>query len=254
VAARVTLFRFSAKEYEVNIAKIGPPKHGEGHFLTRVGWLRAAVLGANDGLLSTASLMVGVAAAAPGSSQIVLTGVAGIAAGAMAMAAGEYVSVSSQADAEKSDVERERLEHLADPEHEKRELIGIYVDRGLPIALAEQVAHALSETDALAAHLRDELGISEHSIARPTQAAIASAAAFVAGGIIPLLAALFVAGASAIWAIVAVAIAALAVLGAAGAKAGGAPLAVAVTRVVIFGSLAMAITAGVGRIFHIATG
>jgi VIT1/CCC1 family predicted Fe2+/Mn2+ transporter len=238
----------------LNMVKISPVKHGEGHFLTRVGWLRAAVLGANDGLLSTSSLIVGVAAAAVGSSQIVLTGVAGIVAGAMAMAAGEYVSVSSQADAEKADIERERLEHLADPEHERHELIAIYVDRGLPPLLAEQVADALSEKDALEAHLRDELGISDHSVARPTQAAIASAAAFVAGGIIPLLTVLIVAPGSAVWAIVTVAILALALLGAAGAKAGGAPLATAVMRVVIFGSLAMAITGGVGRIFHIATG
>lgn len=231
-----------------------PSKHGEGHFLTRVGWLRAAVLGANDGLLSTSSLMVGVAAAAAGSSQLVLTGIAGIAAGAMAMAAGEYVSVSSQADAEKADIERERREHLDDPEHERRELVAIYVDRGLPEPLAAQVADALTEKDPVAAHLRDELGISDHSVARPTQAAVASAFAFVTGGLIPLLTALLVAPASEVWAIVIVAILALAILGAAGAKAGGAPLASAVTRVVIFGSLAMAVTAGVGKIFHIATG
>lgn len=228
--------------------------HGEAHFLTRIGWLRAAVLGANDGLLSTSSLMVGVAAAAAAPGQIILTGVAGIAAGAMAMAAGEYVSVSSQADSENADIERERREHLADPEYERRELVAIYVDRGLPHPLAEQVADALSENGALEAHLRDELGISDHSIARPAQAAIASAASFVTGGIVPLLTVLFVAEASAIWAISAVAIVALALLGAAGAKAGGAPLAAAIVRVVLFGSLAMATTAGVGRIFHVAAG
>lgn len=155
---------------------------------------------------------------------------------------------------ENADIERERREHLADPEYERRELVAIYVDRGLPHPLAEQVADALSENGALEAHLRDELGISDHSIARPAQAAIASAASFVTGGIVPLLTVLLVAEASAIWAISAVAIFALALLGAAGAKAGGAPLAAAIVRVVLFGSLAMATTAGVGRIFHVAAG
>lgn len=231
-----------------------PSQHSEGHFMARVGWLRAAVLGANDGLLSTSSLMVGVAAAAANAGQLVLTGIAGIAAGAMAMAAGEYVSVSSQADSEKSDVERERREHQADPKHERGELVEIYIDRGLPRPLAEQVAEALMDRDALGAHLRDELGIMDQSVARPFQAALASAFAFITGGAIPLITALTAGPERAVWAIVIVAILALALLGAAGAKAGGAPLASAVTRVVMFGSLAMGVTAGVGHIFKLATG
>ncbi|WP_375382577.1 VIT1/CCC1 transporter family protein [uncultured Sphingomonas sp.] len=226
----------------------------EGHFVTRIGWLRAAVLGANDGLLSTASLMVGVAAAAAGPSQLILTGVAGIAAGAMSMAAGEYVSVSSQADAEKADIERERREIEADPEHEKRELAAIYVARGLPEDLAAKVVDALSARDALEAHARDELGITQTSTANPTQAAMASAASFMAGGLAPLLAALLLPGAEALRGIVIVTVLTLAVLGAAGARAGGAPLLPGVVRVVIWGSAAMAVTAAVGHVFHAAIG
>lgn len=231
-----------------------PKPHREAHFVTRVGWLRAAVLGANDGLLSTSSLMVGVAAAAAESSQIVLTGVAGIVAGAMSMAAGEYISVSSQADSEKADIARERLELLDDPEHEKRELIGIYVKRGLSEALATQVVEAVSAQDALEAHTRDELGITDTSTANPLQAAIASAASFLAGGLPPLATAVLAPAAMILWAIAIVAVASLAVLGAIGARAGGAPIAPGILRVVLWGSVAMAITATVGRLFHTALG
>lgn len=228
--------------------------HGESHFVTRIGWLRAAVLGANDGLLSTSSLMVGVAAAAAEPSQIILTGVAGIVAGAMSMAAGEFVSVSSQADSEKADIERERIELEADPEHERRELTAIYIRRGLPKDLAAQVVDTLSERDALEAHTRDELGITDTSTANPLQAAIASAASFLAGGLPPLITALTVQANGILVAIAVVAVASLAVLGAAGARAGGAPMLPGILRVVIWGSIAMAVTAGVGRLFHTAVG
>ena len=224
--------------------------HEERHYVTRIGWLRAAVLGANDGLLSTSSLMVGVAAAAAGSSQLLLTGVAGIAAGAMSMAAGEYVSVSSQSDSEKADIERERRELLHNPEHERDELIAIYVGRGLPRELATKVVDVLSRGDALAAHARDELGITDDSAANPTQAALASAASFTVGGAPPLLAVLFAPAGAVLWVIVAVAAATLAVLGAAGARTGGAPVIPGIVRVVIFGTLAMAMTAVVGHVFH----
>ncbi|WP_242149335.1 VIT family protein [Sphingomonas sp. BAUL-RG-20F-R05-02] len=227
---------------------------GETHFVTRIGWLRAAVLGANDGLLSTSSLMVGVAAAAAGSSQIILTGVAGIVAGAMSMAAGEYVSVSSQADSEKADIERERHELLADPEHERRELAAIYIKRGLPKPLAIEVVAALTVHDALEAHTRDELGITDTSTANPLQAAIASAGSFLAGGLPPLVTALLMPVAGVVWMIAVVAVVMLAVLGAAGARAGGAPVLPGVLRVVLLGSIAMAVTAGVGHVFHTAVG
>jgi vacuolar iron transporter family protein len=229
-------------------------RHGETHFVTRIGWLRAAVLGANDGLLSTSSLMVGVAAAAAGSSQIILTGVAGIVAGAMSMAAGEYVSVSSQADSEKADIERERLELVADPDHEARELAAIYIKRGLPKDLAIEVVTALSAHDALEAHTRDELGITDTSTANPLQAAIASAASFLAGGFPPLLTALLVPASGILWAIAAVAVLTLAVLGAAGSRVGGAPILPGILRVVLWGSIAMAVTAGVGHVFHATVG
>ena len=224
--------------------------HKESHYVNRSGWLRAAVLGANDGLLSTSSLMVGVAAAAVGPAQLLLTGVAGIVAGAMSMAAGEYVSVSSQADSEKADIEREKRELKANPEHESRELAAIYVRRGLPKALAMEVVEHLSKKDALEAHTRDELGIHEASSAKPVQAALASAASFVVGGAPAIIAVLCVPSALAMWAIVAVAILTLGALGAAGARAGGAPILPGVVRVVLWGSLAMAVTAGVGRMFH----
>lgn len=222
----------------------------EKHFVNRTGWLRAAVLGANDGLLSTASLMVGVAAASVTHSQLILTGVAGIAAGAMSMAAGEYVSVSSQADSERADTERERKELEANPEHEQRELAAIYIRRGLPKQLAIEVAEALSDKDVLEAHTRDELGITETSVANPVQAALASAGSFITGGLAPLLTAIFAPLAPSVWFIVGVSVLTLAILGAAGAKAGGAPTLPGITRVTVWGSAAMAITAGIGHLFH----
>ena len=196
----------------------------EHHYVNRAGWLRAAVLGANDGLLSVASLMVGVSGASVDRTQLLLTGVAGIAAGAMSMAAGEYVSVSSQADSEAADLAREQRELERNPDHELRELAAIYIRRGLSKTLALDVATALTAHDGLAAHARDELGVTDHSTARPVQAALASAASFVAGGMAPLLAALLSPAAAAIPVLIAVTIVALAVLGMAGAKAGGAPL------------------------------
>jgi len=228
------------------------PDHREVHFITRTGWLRAAVLGANDGLLSVSSLMVGVSAASVERSQLLLTGVAGIVAGAMSMAAGEYVSVSSQADSEAADLARERAALAAHPEQEQRELAAIYVERGLPEALAAQVATALSATDQLTAHARDELGITDHSTAKPVQAAFASAGSFIGGGLAPLLAVLLSPAAFALPVLVAVTIAMLAILGAGGARAGGAPIVPAALRVVIWGSLAMAITFAAGRLFHAA--
>ena len=228
------------------------PAHAEIHFVTRIGWLRAAVLGANDGLLSVASLMVGVSAASVDRSQLLLTGVAGIVAGAMSMAAGEYVSVSSQADSEAADLARERAALAACPDQEQRELAAIYVERGLPEPLAAQVAEALSARDQLEAHARDELGITDNSTAKPVQAAFASAASFIAGGLAPLLAVLLAPEAIALPMLVAVTILMLAILGAAGAKAGGARILPAAIRVVIWGSMAMAITFAAGRIFHAA--
>ena len=234
--------------------KIVAQHQPEKHFVNRTGWLRAAVLGANDGLLSTSSLMVGVAAAAVAPSQLLLTGIAGIVAGAMSMAAGEYVSVSSQADSERADIERERGELEANPEHEQRELAAIYIKRGLPKALAIEVAEALSREDVVEAHARDELGITETSTANPIQAALASAASFVIGGL-PAIAAVLLAGpSSAIWAIAIVAIITLSILGAAGARAGGAPILPGIVRVTLWGSLAMLVTAGAGHLFHTPVG
>jgi len=222
----------------------------EQHYVARTGWLRAAVLGANDGLLSVASLLVGVSAASFGRSELLLTGVAGIVAGAMSMAAGEYVSVSSQADSEAADIEREKRELEAHPRHEQRELTAIYIRRGLPKQLALQVADALSAHDKLEAHTRDELGITEHSTAKPVQAAFASAASFVTGGLAPLVAILLAPAAISLPVLVLVTILVLGGLGAVGAKAGGAPLAPGAIRVIIWGSLAMGITFAAGRLFH----
>lgn len=222
----------------------------ERHFIIGTAWLRAAVLGANDGLLSTSSLIVGVAAASASAQHIVLTGISGLVAGSMAMAAGEFVSVSSQADAEKADIERERRELAHDPGGEERELAAIYVRRGLDLGLAEQVAARLTKGDALGAHTRDELGITEHSTARPTQAAFASAAAFATGAIAPLVTAVVVPPADLTLAVASVTLGALTLLGAAGAKAGGAPVLRAVVRVVLWGALALAATAAVGRLFN----
>lgn len=226
--------------------------HSETHRVDRIGWLRAAVLGANDGLVSTASLVVGVAAAATSHGGILIAGVAGLAAGAMSMAAGEYVSVSSQSDTEKADLAREAVELAGDHEAETRELAGIYVGRGVAADLATEVARQMMAHDALGAHARDELGISEITTARPIQAALTSAITFSAGAALPLVvAAVAPLGLLAIWVAVS-ALLGLAVLGALGARAGGAQIGRSVLRVVFWGALAMAITAGVGRLFHIA--
>ncbi|MBA3895982.1 MAG: VIT family protein [Sphingomonadaceae bacterium] len=224
----------------------------EQHYVNRTGWLRASVLGANDGLLSIASLLVGVSAASFDRSQLLLTGVAGVVAGAMSMAAGEYVSVSSQADSEAADLEREKRELEAHPKHEHRELTAIYIRRGLPKDLALQVADALSAHDVLGAHARDELGLTDVSTAKPVQAALASAASFVTGGLAPLFTVLLAPGGIALPALILVTILVLGVLGAAGARAGGAPTAPGAIRVMIWGSLAMVITFAAGTLFHAA--
>lgn len=223
--------------------------HRERHLIGRVGWLRAAVLGANDGIVSTASLIVGVAAAAADRNGILVAGVAGLVAGAMSMAAGEYVSVSSQSDAEKADIDRERGELATSPEAELRELSGFYTARGLPTALADEVARQLTATDALAAHVHDELGISEITTARPIQAAFASAMAFSIGAAVPLVIAIVAPVPTLITAVTAAAVVSLALLGGIGAKAGGASMLKPVLRVTLWGVIAMAITAGIGRLF-----
>ncbi len=226
--------------------------HSEIHMVHRIGWLRAAVLGANDGLVSTASRVVGVAAAGSEQSGILIAGLAGLVAGAMSMAAGEYVSVSSQTDAEQADLAREAQELLETPEAELEELTQIYCSRGLDEPLARQVARQLTERDALGAHARDELGISETVKARPLQAALVSALTFAAGAVTPLLVALL-APADQISLIVAgTTLAALAVLGGLGASAGGAGIFKGAVRVTFWGALAMAVTATVGMIFGVA--
>lgn len=224
---------------------------GEVHYVNRTGWLRAAVLGANDGLLSTSSLLVGVAAASVSGRQLVVTGVAGIVAGAMSMAAGEYVSVSSQADSEAADLKREQAALDRHPEQEKYELTKIYRQRGLPGDLAEKVAVKLTDYDALDAHARDELGITERGSAKPVQAAFASALSFTVGGLPPLAVVLLAPPALAIWIIFIAAIVTLAILGAAGARTGGAPMIPGIIRVTLWGTLAMAVTAGIGHLFHV---
>jgi VIT1/CCC1 family predicted Fe2+/Mn2+ transporter len=223
--------------------------HRERHLIGRVGWLRAAVLGANDGIVSTASLILGVAAADAGRSGILVAGVAGLVAGAMSMAAGEYVSVSSQSDAEKADVDRERAELAAAPDAELQELAGFYVARGLTRDLADQVARQLTATDALAAHVHDELGLSTLTTARPVQAAFASALAFAIGAAIPLVVAVFAPVSMTMASVTAAAVVSLALLGGLGARAGGATLLKPVMRVTLWGVLAMAITAGIGSLF-----
>jgi VIT1/CCC1 family predicted Fe2+/Mn2+ transporter len=218
--------------------------HPERHLVSRIGWLRAAVLGANDGIVSTASLIIGVAAAAAKPGDILIAGVAGLVAGAMSMAAGEYVSVSSQSDTEQADLARERAELSGDVEAEIHELAGIYIKRGVDSATADTVARQLMAKDALAAH--DELGISEMTAARPIQAALTSAATFTGGAALPLALVIL---APASWLVVIEAIASLlflALLGAVGARAGGAPVWVATIRVTFWGALAMALTAGIG--------
>ena len=223
--------------------------HVERHRTERIGWLRAAVLGANDGIVSTASLVVGVAAANAGASEILVAGVAGLVAGAMSMAAGEYVSVSSQSDTEKADVERERNELATDHKFEHEELASIYVKRGLDADLAKQVADQLMSHDALTAHARDELGISEMTTARPIQAALASAGTFAVGAAMPLLTALATPRGALIPVVIATSILFLALLGGFGAHAGGAPVIRAALRVTFWGALAMGLTAGVGALF-----
>lgn len=225
--------------------------HIERHRADRIGWLRAAVLGANDGLVSVASLVVGVAAGGAEPATVLLAGMAGLAAGAMSMAAGEYVSVRSQADTENADLERERRELIEDPAHELDELTEIYVSRGLDEPLARQVAERFTAVDALGAHARDELGITDTLRARPAQAALASALAFALGALLPVLAAVLAPTARAGIVIVVTTLAALLLLGATAAWAGGAAPLRGALRVTFWGAIAMALTAGVGRLFDI---
>jgi VIT1/CCC1 family predicted Fe2+/Mn2+ transporter len=224
-------------------------RHTERHRTDRIGWLRAAVLGANDGIVSTASLVVGVAAAGSDPSGVLVAGVAGLVAGAMSMAAGEYVSVHSQADTENADLARERAEIESDPAAEHRELAGIYVKRGLEPALAQQVAKQLMAHDALGAHARDELGISETLSAKPVQAALASAASFAVGASLPLAVAALAPAPGLIAWVSGTSLVFLAALGAMAARAGGAGLIAGAWRVTFWGALAMGITAAVGALF-----
>jgi len=226
-------------------------RHIERHRTHRIGWLRAAVLGANDGIVSTASLILGVAAAGASSQNILVAGVAGLVAGAMSMAAGEYVSVSSQADTERADLDRESKELAADPEHEREELKAIYVKRGLDAALASNVATQLMQHDALGAHARDELGISDALAARPVQAALASAGTFTVGAVLPLLIVLLFPVSALMWVVSGSSLLFLALLGSLAARAGGASLITAAARVTFWGALAMALTAGVGALFGV---
>ena len=225
-------------------------KH-EHHRAHRTGWLRAAVLGANDGIVSTASLIIGVAAASATQTNIMLAGVAGLVAGAMSMAAGEYVSVSSQADTEKADLELEKISLEQNFEVEKHELAEIYEERGLDPALAKQVAEQLMAHDALAAHARDEIGISEIMTAQPVQAALFSGVTFTLGAALPLLVAWLVVGSGQIPAVAIASLLFLASLGALAARTGGAPVVAGAVRVMFWGTLAMALTAGVGRLFGV---
>ena len=227
----------------------GARRHGEGHRTTRIGWLRAAVLGANDGIVSTASLVAGVAAANATHGDVVAAAVAALVAGAMSMAAGEYVSVHSQADTERADLERERRELKTDLEGERNELTAIYIRRGLDHALARQVADQLMAHDALGAHARDELGITEAATARPIQAALASASSFAGGAALPLIVTVLAPIRQLIPIVFVTSLVFLAVLGAVAARAGGASLAVGASRVTFWGALAMAVTAGVGTLF-----
>ena len=225
--------------------------HHEHHRIHRVGWLRAAVLGANDGIVSTSSLIIGVAAAGATQESILLAGVAGLVAGAMSMAAGEYVSVSSQSDTERADLELERLSLEQDFEHETVELAHIYQDRGIEPELAMKVAEQLMEHDALGAHARDEIGISVHSNANPVQAALSSAAAFLVGAALPLVTAWLAPGLRLITIVAVSSLVFLAILGAVAARTGGAPIFAATFRVTFWGALAMALTFGVGHLFGV---
>lgn len=224
-------------------------QHSENHLVARIGWLRAAVLGANDGIVSTASLIVGVAAAAADTSEVLVAGVAGLVAGAMSMAAGEYVSVSSQSDTEQADLAREREELASQPEFEREELARIYMDRGVDADLARQVADQLMAKDALTAHARDELGVSEVTAARPIQAALTSAATFAVGAAMPLAMVLLMPHSLLVVGVSIASLIFLALLGGVGARAGGANVVRATVRVTFWGALAMALTAGIGSIF-----
>ena len=228
--------------------------HSEAHVVDRIGWLRASILGANDGIVSTASLIAGVAAAGAAQHSILVTGIAGLVAGAMSMAAGEYVSVSSQGDAEKADIARERTELETQPESEREELIGIYEKRGLDRDLAEKVADKLMAGNALEAHLRDELGLTSEMSARPVQAAVASAASFAAGAALPLVLVPMFGGPSLAWVVSGASLLFLAILGVIGAKAGSAPVGMAVLRVTFWGAFAMAATAAIGSLFGTTVG
>ena len=225
--------------------------HQEVHFINRAGWLRAAVLGANDGIVSVSSLIVGVAAADPGPGAILIAGAAGLAAGAMSMAAGEYVSVSSQSDIERADITRERQALIDTPAEEEAELASIYELRGLSATTAALVAREMTEKDALGAHVRDELGLSEVHSANPLQAALASALTFTVAAALPLLAAALAPAGTTIPVVVTTTLVCLAGLGALGAQTGGAPLLRPTVRVLFWGAAAMAITAGVGRLFGV---
>ncbi len=228
-------------------------RHTETHRTDRIGWLRATVLGANDGIVSTASLIVGVAAAETTRGSILIAGVAGLVAGAMSMASGEYVSVSSQSDTENADLARERKELATTPETELTELTNIYVKRGLDDALARQVALQLTAHDAIGAHARDELGISELTTARPVQAALASAASFAVGAALPLIATFLTPVEAIPWSVSVLSLVFLAFLGGISAATGGAPVTRAVIRITFWGALAMAATAGIGFVFGVST-
>jgi VIT1/CCC1 family predicted Fe2+/Mn2+ transporter len=225
--------------------------HSELHFINRSGWLRAAVLGANDGIVSVSSLIVGVAAADPTPSTILIAGTAGLAAGAMSMAAGEYVSVSSQSDIERADIAREKKALIDTPKAEERELVSIFESRGLSASTAALVARELTEKDALSAHVREELGLSDVHSARPLQAALASGLTFSMAAALPLVAAVLAPTAQIVPVVVGATLVALAALGAIGAEAGGAPKVRATLRVLSWGAAAMAITAGVGHLFGV---
>ncbi len=227
-------------------------RHKEKHLTGRMGWLRAAVLGANDGIVSTASLVLGVAAAHTSTHSILLAGSSGLVAGAMSMAAGEYVSVHSQADSEHAELEKERLELKTDVDGERKELAAIYVGRGVDKALAARVASQLMEHDALAAHARDELGITDALRARPLQAAGASALSFAIGAALPLLVVLLGPGSLLSWSVFVTSLFFLAVLGGMAARTGGAKMFTGVVRITFWGALAMAITTGVGMLFNVA--
>jgi VIT1/CCC1 family predicted Fe2+/Mn2+ transporter len=224
------------------------PLHREAHLIERIGWLRAAVLGANDGIISTASLVVGVAAASKSPTEVLVAGVAGLVAGATAMAAGEYVSVSSQADTEAADLARERRELAEQPAAELDELTQIYVVRGVEPLLARQVAEQLTAKDAFAAHARDELGLSAHTVARPVQAALTSAGTFSVGAVLPVLIAVFSTSARLPWMVSGGSLIALAILGAVGAQTGGAGVLKPMLRVTFWGAVAMGATAAIGRL------